>query len=141
MGTALALMGLLTLTAAPAERADVQVQIEYLLTSVASSGCDFFRNGSWYGATQAAEHLRFKYQKLWARDLIGSAEDFIEKGATRSSISGLEYAIRCPGAAEVPAARWLRERLAGYRSIRKVAQQPPPMCESVPTSPMPRAML
>jgi hypothetical protein len=95
----LALMGLLALSAVQAEPpVDAQVEINYLLARVAGSGCDFYRNGSWYDANRAERHLRFKYQSLRARNLIGTADDFIEKGATRSSVSGLVYAIRCPGA-------------------------------------------
>jgi hypothetical protein len=94
------------------------VEVDYLLATIASSGCAFFRNGDWYDARQAAHHLRLKYDALLARNLIGSAEDFIDRGATYSSISGRPYAIRCPDAAVTPAAQWLRERLALYRRSR-----------------------
>ena len=40
-------------TAAPAE-------IAYLIGAVESSHCDFERNGSWYDADKAADHLRKK---------------------------------------------------------------------------------
>ena len=93
----------------------MQVEVDYMLGAVAASDCDFYRNGSWYDAKRAVEHLRLKYQALLARNLILSADDFIDKGATRSSLSGLPYGIRCPGTAVVPAAQWLREQLAQYR--------------------------
>lgn len=97
----------------------MQVEVDYMLGAVAASECDFYRNGSWYDAKKAVEHLRLKYQALLARNLIHSADDFIDKGATRSSMSGLPYGIRCPGMAEVPAAQWLRELLAQYRRSRE----------------------
>jgi hypothetical protein len=110
------LIGLMALAQA---RADVpqstRVEIDYLLATVANSGCTFFRNGDWYDAKQAEKHLRLKYDALSARNLIGSAEDFIDRGGTYSSISGKPYAIRCPGSAPVPSAQWLRELLAQYR--------------------------
>jgi Family of unknown function (DUF5329) len=116
MAGLLACAGLLALSAVQAEPPETaQAQIEYLLTSVGGSGCEFYRNGSWYDALRAEGHLRYKYQRLLARNLIRSAEDFIDRGATRSSISGRAYAIRCPGVDAVPAAQWLQERLAGYR--------------------------
>ena len=118
------MMGLLALSAVQAEPPeDARVEINYLLARVAGSGCDFYRNGSWYDANRAERHLRFKYQSLRARNLIGTADDFIEKGASHSSVSGLVYAIRCPGADVVPAAQWLRKQLANYRSSRQQLTQ------------------
>ena len=40
-----------------------------------------------------------KYEWLAARDQINTAEDFIEKAATRSSLSGQPYEVRCGGGA------------------------------------------
>jgi len=92
-----------------------QSEIEYLLASVANSSCTFYRNGSWYDAKRAQEHLRLKYNYLTARKAIDSAEDFIEKAASRSSFSGRAYMIRCPGTVDTPSSQWLRDRLAEYR--------------------------
>jgi len=109
-------MGLSALSPAHAEApASARVEIAYLLRTIADSNCAFFRNGDWYDSKQAEQHLRLKYDALLARDLIGSAEDFIERGATYSSLSGRAYAVRCPGTAVAPAAQWLRELLARYR--------------------------
>ena len=92
--------------AAPGPAPAARTEISYLLATVAGSNCEFFRNGSWYGSQFAADHLASKYQYLLVRNLVQSAEDFIEKAATRSSMSGRDYAIRCGGAA-VPTGRWL----------------------------------
>ncbi len=92
-----------------------QAEINYLLSTVAASDCEFFRNGSWYPAKAAAAHLSSKFQYLEARDLVHSAEDFIEKAAARSSASGRPYAIRCKGSNEVPSREWLFILLARYR--------------------------
>jgi hypothetical protein len=92
-----------------------QAEIDYLLSAVASSQCEFYRNGSWYDPKSAADHLATKYKYLAARDLVQSAEEFIEKAATRSSMSGREYAIRCGGGAPVASSRWLLILLARYR--------------------------
>ncbi len=90
-------------------------EIEYLLTYVSRSGCEFFRNGTWYDTHKAEAHLRYKYDVLVAHDQIETADDFIEKAATKSSLSGRAYKVRCPGSPEMTSTRWLRDALARYR--------------------------
>lgn len=96
-----------------------QVEISYLLTQVATSPCEFNRNGRWYGGKQAAAHLRDKYGSPFVLGHVDSAEDFIAKVATRSSFTGVEYAIRCNGMVTVSSALWLGDRLAAYRQASK----------------------
>ena len=93
----------------------VKAEIGYLLSTVASSNCQFYRNGSWYDAKSAAAHLASKLQYLLAKDLVQSTEDFIVKAATQSSMSGRAYAIRCSGSDAVPAGQWLEILLTRYR--------------------------
>jgi hypothetical protein len=92
-----------------------RVEIEYLLQHVGASGCEFYRNGSWYDAGRAEGHLRDKYKYLDAHHQINSAEDFIDRAATKSSISGLAYQLRCKGSAAVPSGQWLYDALTHYR--------------------------
>ena len=95
-GALIVMLGLVLLPAAHASPPEiVQAEINYLLEKVASSGCDFYRNGSWYDAKHAEAHLRSKYDALVAKELIKTTDDFIELAATRSSFSGRAYAIRC----------------------------------------------
>lgn len=96
--------------------AGAELEIATLLADVAASGCQFYRNGSWYDAARAQAHLRLKYQALAARGQINSAEDFIARAATRSSFSGEAYRIRCPGNAAEPSDQWLREHLIRNRA-------------------------
>jgi hypothetical protein len=93
-----------------------QAEIHYLLAAIDRSGCQFYRNGGWYDSKQAQAHLRRKYEALTAANRIQTAEDFIERAATRSSMSGEAYAIRCNADPLVPTDRWLRDQLARYRS-------------------------
>jgi Family of unknown function (DUF5329) len=93
-----------------------QAEIEYLLGHLGESGCEFFRNGKWFPAANARDHLRKKFDYLVKKDLVDTAEHFIERAATESSRSGEPYRVRCPGAAETPSARWLADELARYRS-------------------------
>lgn len=93
-----------------------EAEINFLLTAVGTSGCEFLRNGTWHDAQQAQAHLSKKYQWLRARDRIKTAEDFIELAASRSSLSGEPYAVRCAGAEPVSSSAWLSEQLRRYRA-------------------------
>jgi hypothetical protein len=114
-----ALLLMLSMLVLPAARASpppaAQVEIDYLLAHVGASGCEFYRNGSWYDGPRAQAHLRAKYDYLALRNLVRSAEDFIDKAATKSSLSGQPYQIRCAGYAAVASNQWLRDALARYR--------------------------
>jgi hypothetical protein len=103
---------------------NVRTEIEYLLNYIETSGCSFYRNGSWYEGARARAHLRAKYDYLTARQLIGTAEDFIDKAATKSSISGKPYKIRCGDGVEVESGPWLRQSLAQYRASGQSAEPP-----------------
>jgi hypothetical protein len=94
-----------------------QTEINYLLGFVESSGCEFYRNGSWYDSKSAQAHLRYKYEMLAAADRITTAEDFIEKAATKSSLSGRPYQVRCGGGEAVTSNQWLRDVLTRYRTF------------------------
>lgn len=100
----------------------VQTEIEYLLQYIATSGCSFYRNGSWYDGANARAHLRTKYDYLAGRQLIGTAEDFIDKAATKSSLSGKPYKIRCGDSMEVESGWWLRKALEQYRASGQSGQ-------------------
>jgi hypothetical protein len=99
--------------AAPPPQA--QHEIDGLIAALGRSGCEFQRNGKWYPAGDAQAHLRRKYDYLRKRDLVDSAEQFIERAGARSSISGKAYAVRCPGKPATPSADWLAARLAEIR--------------------------
>jgi hypothetical protein len=95
---------------------NVHAEIEYLLQYIETSGCSFYRNGTWYDGAQARAHLRTKYDYFAERRLIGTAEDFIDKAATKSSISGKPYKIRCTDDVEVESGPWLHRVLARHRA-------------------------
>ncbi|MGB8328080.1 MAG: DUF5329 domain-containing protein [Steroidobacteraceae bacterium] len=104
------------------------MEINGLLQFVATSGCAFYRNGSWYDSKRAQAHLREKYDWLAAHDLIRTAEDFIEKGATRSMLSSRPYQVSCRGAAPMASGQWLRDELARYRTHLAEWQDCAPRC-------------
>jgi hypothetical protein len=125
-GLALAVLGLSLGAAAEAQPsgpspsqasapAAAVAEISYLLTSMGASGCKFYRNGSWYDSQAAQAHLQGKYARLVSMDRIKTAEDFIDQAATRSSLSGEAYAVRCSQAAAVSSSSWLYGLLSRYR--------------------------
>ncbi len=87
--------------------------ISYLLDYVSSSSCVFVRNGKEHDPEAAAEHMRKKYQ--WQRRQISTPEKFIELAATRSSMTGQPYLVKCPDSAERHIADWLTDALLAYR--------------------------
>ena len=77
-----------------AQTQETQTEISYLLTYVGSSGCDFFRNGSWYDSKQAEGHLRTKYAALSAGGGVDTAEEFIEIDELHSAVDGYVRIVR-----------------------------------------------
>ena len=67
-------------------------KIEALILSVENlKDAKFYRNGTTYNAKEAADHLRMKWEKAGSR--VKTANDFIEKVASKSYLSGSEYKI------------------------------------------------
>lgn len=95
---------------------DSDAEIAALLDFVAASGCEMLRNGTAHGAADARGHLERKLAVLRERDRIASAEDFIELAASRSSLSGRAYAVRCEGSPEQPSQLWLYTELVRLRA-------------------------
>lgn len=105
--TALVLMSL------PAFADDQNPEIEYLLSSIGSSECVFVRNGSRHSAEKAEEHLRMKYKR--GRRHATSTEAFIERLASKSSMTRKLYMMECPGVEPEPTGAWLTQRLEELR--------------------------
>lgn len=93
------------------------------LMAALDATCRFQRNGQWHDAAEARQHLQRKYDWLLKRGLADSAEQFIERAASRSSLSGKPYRVSCPGRPEQDAGPWFRARL---RQLRDDASASPP---------------
>ncbi|MDG0831594.1 hypothetical protein EXH51_02420 [Pelomonas saccharophila] len=99
----------------PAARAEVNA----LLNRLQASGCEFNRNGSWYTGAEAKAHLLKKLDYLEGKDMVQTPEQFIERGASDSSMSGKPYLVRCAGSkAPVESAQWLKAELQTVRAMR-----------------------
>ncbi len=90
-------------------------EISQLFAALESSRCEFNRNGTWYNAQAATEHLQRKYDYLLKKNLVTSAESFIDLAATKSSLSGKPYLVRCGNAQPVPSKSWFTGRLEELR--------------------------
>lgn len=86
-------------------------KIDALIECVRSStGAVFVRNGTEHSPAEAAQHLRQKLAAAGAE--IGTAGEFIERIASRSSITGEEYRLRFADGRSVPVAEFLQAELA-----------------------------
>ena len=92
---------------------DKDNEIGYLLKFISNSGCEFIRNGASHSSIKATEHIEKKYD--YVRSRVNSAEDFIKYTATKSSISGRPYQVKCDGK-EQSSAQWLIAELKAYRN-------------------------
>ncbi len=113
----LLMLGVLWGSVARAEPpASVQAEVNFLLGFVEGSGCAFYRNGTWHDSKEAQAHLRDKYKWLAARNMIHTTENFIERAATESSFTGLDYKVKCNGGPTITSNQWLRDELTFMRT-------------------------
>jgi uncharacterized protein DUF5329 len=103
-------------TAFSAIGADAKQEIAGLIDAIGRSGCEFERNGSWHDAGEAQGHLQRKYAWLRKRHLANTTEQFIDRAASRSSVSGKPYHVRCAGKPVVDSATWFGGILRGFRN-------------------------
>lgn len=75
-------------------------KIMYLLEELTRSPHQFERNGQIYPAARAASHLRMKY--AFVKNRVGTAEEFIEHIASKSSTSGQLYRVILANGLTVP---------------------------------------
>lgn len=107
---------LLTMSSALAEPpASTKLEIDYLFSQLKTSGCEFNRNGTWYSAAEASAHLNKKYDYLKKKNSISTTENFIDNAATKSSMSGEPYFVRCKDAPRVESAIWFNDALKKFR--------------------------
>ena len=85
-------------------------KIEKLIQTVGDlKDAVFIRNGAEHTPAQAAQHMRNKWER--AKDQAKTAEEFIDKIASRSSASGKPYLIRFKDGREVESGTYLHEQL------------------------------
>jgi hypothetical protein len=97
----------------------VRSEIDALLGKLSSSGCEFSRNESWHSADEAKSHLLGKLHHLERKGLVQSTEQFIERAASASSLSGKPYLVKCGSAAPIESRTWLYAELKDLRARAK----------------------
>ena len=102
----------------------VQTEIDGLLARLEASGCEFNRNGSWYAANEVKPHLLRKLRYLEDRGLVQTTEQFIERAASGSSLSGQPYLVKCGNGAPVRSGQWLRSQLQDLRGAGRARSTP-----------------
>jgi len=101
----------------------VPAEIDFLLAAIGSSNCTFIRNGKRYDTAAAEDHLRMKYRR--GKRYAPTTEKFIERLASKSSMSKKLYFIECEGEEKIPSGEWLMERLSDYRvRVRFISTAP-----------------
>ncbi len=96
-----------------AETATAEAEIDHLITAIGESGCTFVRNGKRHSAAEARDHIRMKYRR--GKRYASTTELFIERLASKSSMSKKPYWMECPGDDPVPSGDWLKAELERYR--------------------------
>jgi hypothetical protein len=93
-----------------------QQEIQYLFKALESSDCKFNRNGSWYAPTEASAHLQKKYKYMADHNYISTTESFIDNAASKSSMSGKAYEVKCGDGKPVESKQWFINTLKSYRT-------------------------
>lgn len=94
--------------------AEQKPEVEHLLEFVNQSDCIMVRNGAEHAGEKAVSHIQIKYD--YFKDKITTTEEFIEYSATKSTMSGKYYTVRCPKQEEIRAQDWLMEELTTFRT-------------------------
>lgn len=96
-----------------AAQADYKTEIAHLLEYLKTTQCTYIRNGTSHKGTEAFTHIKKKYD--YFKNDISSAEDFIRLSATKSTMSGSKYYIKCAGSPKMESGVWLLQELEKYR--------------------------
>ena len=87
-----------------------RLRIDKLIRHVeVQKGMKFIRNGTEYSCEEAARFLRGKMDSMGAE--VTSARDFIERIASRSSMSGKPYHVRFSDGRMISSAQFLGDEL------------------------------
>lgn len=101
---------------------ETQAEIAHLFSFLENSGCQFNRNGSWHTAKEATTHLFEKYQSVTKKEGFTNTESFIETVASKSSMTGTPYQVKCSNATPVESGAWFRAELNKYRKTNAVVK-------------------
>lgn len=101
-----------------------RTEIQELLDKLQTSGCKFNRNGYWYSASEARTHLLRKLAYIEGKGSVITTEQFIALSASKSSVSGQLYQVKCGEQLPVASQVWLTQELAAIRSSASKVTKP-----------------
>ena len=91
-------------------------KIDFLLHEIEQlSGAKFWRNGTSYTPKEATEYLRMKMRWGDKGRPVKSAKDFIERIASKSSITGRPYLIQLPDGKKMEMKTFLDQKLSEWK--------------------------
>jgi len=99
--------------------ASEQKLIDTLILRVSNMKMTFMRNGDEHNAADAAKHMQAKFDHF--KDEIVTAEDFIDRCASRSEMTGKPYQVKMPNGAVRDAKEFLTAEL---HTLRKSGGKP-----------------
>lgn len=91
-------------------------EVDHLIKFVKSTSCQINRNGHYHDGEKALAHIQQKYD--YFRKKIGTTEQFIEYSATKSTMSGRSYIVKCGNQTPQETKDWLLDELKKYRQNR-----------------------
>lgn len=98
--------------------AAAKAEVTAVLNRLEASGCEFNRNDRWYSGARARSHLEKKLAYVEKSASVKTAEGFIFLAASKSSVTGEAYQVRCGGRAPVASAAWLLQQLDELRRAK-----------------------
>lgn len=90
-----------------------KVEIDHLFEYIKKSDVIFIRNGKEYPVDDAIKHIQTKYNHF--KKKIVTTEDFIDKSATKSEMSGDVYQIKLKDNSKIESSKWLLAELKTFR--------------------------
>ena len=93
---------------------ETQHEVQHLINFVTNTSCQMVRNGTHHDGPEAIKHIQKKYK--YYRDDIRTTEQFIEYSATKSTLSGKYYLVKCGSQNPVKTRDWLLQELKKYRA-------------------------
>lgn len=94
-----------------------QHEVEHLISFVSNTPCLIERNWISHNGREAIAHIQQKYD--YFRDDIKTTEQFIEYSATKSTMTGKDYMVKCAGQSTLKTKDWLLQELHKYRAQRQ----------------------
>lgn len=111
-----------------ADWAKEKQKIDYLIQEIKKIDGKFIRNGKEHTSQEAAEHIKMKLKNALSswftpRKEKWTAEMFIERVASKSSLSGKPYLIKFRNSGTtIQVENWLKEKLKSYTADSKTSK-------------------